>query len=240
MDPNSSGNRKPPDILAAARFRQALEELLTGNDYAEMTSADRWEFAVEIHVLRRFGLSDNDLRLLVLKRFVDHAQEVNGHESDRRTFRSARHDAFNERSCFVLTPLGIAKAHSPSYQAMKPEPFCMPTILPRVTWGVPTWDAPRRVLSYDGQVVKRFTRPATNQERVLSAFEEEGWPPRILDPLAPHLDQAVKRRLGETIRSLNRGQAQPLLHFYGDGTGEGILWKPAFESDTLPMSPVRR
>jgi hypothetical protein len=239
MDPRSSGDRKPPDILADARFRRAFAELQTGIDYAETTTGDRWDFAVEIYVLRRFGLSDNDLRFLVQKKFVEHAHESTTYESDKRAFQSARRVMFDKRTCFVLTPLGIAKAHCPSYQAMPPDPVRVQANLPRTTCGVPAWDPSRRVLSYDGQTVKRFTRSAVNQERILSAFEEEGWPPRVLDPLAPHLAQDIKQRLADTIKSLNRGQANALIHFCGDGTGEGILWKPAVENRIVRIPPFR-
>jgi hypothetical protein len=34
-------------------------------------------------------------------------------------------------------------------------------------------------------VVKEFKLPAPNQETILTAFQEEGWPPRIDDPLPP-------------------------------------------------------
>jgi hypothetical protein len=60
---------------------------------------------------------------------------------------------------------------------------------------------------------------------VLNAFEEEGWPARIDDPLPPHSDQDPKRRLNDTIKCLNRKQVRELLRFHGDGSGEGILWE---------------
>jgi hypothetical protein len=95
------------------------------------------------------------------------------------------------------------------------------------------------VLSYGGQTVKQFRRQAVNQELVLSAFEDEGWPPWILDPLAPHQAQVIKRRLGETIKSLNRGHANSLIHFQGDGTGEGIQWRPLVGAPILSLPRLR-
>jgi hypothetical protein len=67
--------------------------------------------------------------------------------------------------------------------------------------------------------------PAENQERILAAFEEEGWPVHIHDPLPPHSDQDSKRRLHNTINSLNRHQKQPLIRFSGNGSGQGIRWE---------------
>jgi hypothetical protein len=60
---------------------------------------------------------------------------------------------------------------------------------------------------------------------VLCAFEEEGWPARIDDPLPPQQDQDSKRRLSDTIKCLNRKQSHHLIHFRGDGTGEGVVWE---------------
>ena len=37
--------------------------------------------------------------------------------------------------------------------------------------------------------------------------------------------QDPKRRLSDTIKCLNRKQANSLIHFRGDGTGEGIVWE---------------
>jgi hypothetical protein len=95
------------------------------------------------------------------------------------------------------------------------------------TVGVPRphWDALRRELTVGGQIVKRFRVPAPNQEAVLSAFEEEGWPAAILDPLPPQDEQDGKQRLHDTIKSLNRSRLARVIRFSGDGTGEGAFWE---------------
>jgi len=89
----------------------------------------------------------------------------------------------------------------------------------------PHWDSLRRELTLDGQVVKRFRVPAPNQEAVLMAFEEEGWPAMVLDPLSPQDEQDGKQRLHDTIKSLNRSRLARVIHFSGDGTGEGVMWE---------------
>jgi hypothetical protein len=89
----------------------------------------------------------------------------------------------------------------------------------------PHWDALRRELTVDGQIVKRFRLPAANQEAVLLAFEEEGWPAAILDPLPPRDEQDCKQRLHDTIKALNRSRRARIILFRGDGTGEGVLWE---------------
>ncbi len=90
---------------------------------------------------------------------------------------------------------------------------------------VPTWDSERRELRINGIIVKRFKWTAVNQEAVLAAFDEEGWPSRIDDPLRPHPEHDSKRRLSDTIKCLNRKQTNRLIHFRGDGTGEGVVWE---------------
>jgi hypothetical protein len=86
------------------------------------------------------------------------------------------------------------------------------------------WNDSRRELCVGEAIVKRYREPAPNQEAILRAFEEEGWPPRIDDPLPPVNGIDPKRRLKATIHDLNRNQRIPLVHFHGDGTGTGILW----------------
>jgi hypothetical protein len=75
--------------------------------------------------------------------------------------------------------------------------------LPDAERVVPHWDATQRELAVDGQVVKQYHVPARNQERVLAAFQEEGWPDRIDDPLPGRPDHDPKRRLNDTIKKLN-------------------------------------
>ena len=88
----------------------------------------------------------------------------------------------------------------------------------------PHWDASRRELRLGVTILKRFRRPAPNQELILTAFEEQDWPERIDDPL-PHSRQVDPRhRLHETIKSLNQGLKSGVIHFGGDGTGKGVLW----------------
>ena len=73
--------------------------------------------------------------------------------------------------------------------------------------------------------MKWFRVPSPSQEAVLAAFEEEGWPAAIDDPLIPQPAQDSKRRLRATLQSLNRNQQNRLIQFRGDGSGERILWE---------------
>ena len=83
----------------------------------------------------------------------------------------------------------------------------------------------RHELRLGETLVKKFKWRAANQEAILCAFEEEGWPPHIDDPLPPILDKDPKRRLSDAIKCLNRKQLNTLVRFSGDGTGEGVYWE---------------
>ena len=89
----------------------------------------------------------------------------------------------------------------------------------------PTWDCGRQELRLGSQIVKEYRLHSPNQVTILTAFEEDGWPAKIDDPLLPHADMDAKQRLHDTIKSLNRNQKRPLIRFRGDGTGQGIRWE---------------
>lgn len=88
----------------------------------------------------------------------------------------------------------------------------------------PRWDAALRTLLLGEHVIKHFKQPAQNQETVLAAFEDEGWPRRIDDPLRPNPDIVPKVRLRETVKALNDAhRINGLISFEMDGTGEGVV-----------------
>ncbi len=86
----------------------------------------------------------------------------------------------------------------------------------------PRWDADRGELSFNGRACKRYRQPAKNQRRLLDAFEECGWPPRIDDPIPPDAKVDRRDRLADTVRALNKGCK--LIRFELDGTTEGVIW----------------
>lgn len=89
---------------------------------------------------------------------------------------------------------------------------------------VPFWDAMRRQLLVESRVVKWLRQPARMQELVLAAFQEDGWPPRIDDPLPVSKDVDRNARLRDVVRRLNV-QSPKQIVFYRDGTGQGICWR---------------
>lgn len=214
-----------------ARIQPAVRMLLEASEYARRTTRDRWEFAVEIQQLRDLGLSPNDLRFLVRMQLVEHASEVTIAGQDGRQFQPTGDLTFTERSCFVLnSKVRAATDESGQAAAGNGKLLRSPThasvdLDTTINSCRPNWGADSRILSLGDLLVKRFKWHAANQETVLAAFEEEGWPSHIDDPLPPHAEQDSKRRLSDTIKCLNRKQTNQLIHFRGDGTGEGIIWE---------------
>lgn len=96
-----------------------------------------------------------------------------------------------------------------------------PTIRPK-----PRYDKNARILFVGDTIIKRYSRPAIPQETLLSVFEEDGWPPRIDDPLPLKPNTNPKKRLGTTIYSLNAGlNIKSLIKFHSDGKGQGVTWR---------------
>jgi hypothetical protein len=212
---------------SAARLRAGLGKLRRAYDYAGEVEHDPWDFAVEIQDLHGEGLDNSDFRWLVCKGYVEHAVEVRGSAEDRRAFRPSYGLRFCKRSCFVLTPSGAEFAsHTlvPATNGISPGP---PLTAPpaEALRSRPRWDHNRQELSVGQLVVKRFKVPAPNQEMVLAAFEEEGWPARIDDPIPPQGDIDPRRRLHDTINSLNGCHLHALIRFLGDGSGQGVRWE---------------
>ncbi len=209
--------------------RQAMLMLLKAYDYAEEFNVSPWYFAVEICDLRAAGVMNNDLRWLISAFYVEHAQEVEFHAETARQFDSLCGLSFSDRSCFVLTEAGKEYAltfcgereERPKHESLSPGSHR----LFRRKGVAPHWDPERHELSVESCFVKRFKTPAMNQETILMAFEEESWPSRIDDPLPPLPEIDPRRRLHDAIKCLNRHQLHKLVHFRGDGTGEGIVWE---------------
>lgn len=227
------------EIRLAPRLVAALAALLEAVDYVQDLERNVWEFALELPSLRNLKLSNSDLRWLVGKGLVEHAIEITLAADQDRSFRRPSRLLFCKRTCFVLTPSGaelareICGSHMPGLRADDRTSAKLPllSIAAPLESLVPKWDRDRQELTVGPAVIKRFKVPAVNQEMVLAAFEEEGWPPRIDDPLPPHGEQAPKRRLQETIKSLNRNQKRSLLRFLGDGSGQGVRWEFCGQND---------
>ncbi|QDU08672.1 hypothetical protein [Gimesia aquarii] len=208
------------------KFEAAFRLLLDASYYSSTTKRPIWDYAVELSCLQKAGLTYNDLRWLSCQGYLKHAKEVTIQEDDGRDFRPSGNMTFGRRTCFVLTDEGLEFAENLQIpQNASEEAFSRPLDELHRTEIKPIWHDIRRELWFGQSLVKRFKWPAINQEMILMVFHEEGWPTRIDDPLPPKEEVDTKRRLNDTIKSLNRNQAAPLIRFRGDGTGEGIIWE---------------
>ena len=124
----------------------------------------------------------------------------------------------------------LGEAHLAPPVRLSPAAPAPPPAASRSSDELPRWDSDSRVLTLGGRVVKQFRQPAEEQDLILTAFQEEGWPQRISDPLPPKEGIDPKQRLHSTIRRLNRHQKHKLITFHGNGTGDGIGWSPVAET----------
>jgi hypothetical protein len=217
---NSPGlDLTPPLWLALCRLRKA-------HDAARRLERSPWDFAVEIRDLEEAGIDHDDLRTLICRRLAEHALETTRPHGKRRTFRTAASLRLAAESCFVLSDLGLAVSQSTAAptnghtngQSNGHAPPAPPAPL------VPVWDSARRELRLGELVLKRFRQPAKNQEIILAVFQEEGWPPRIDNPISGALDENAAERLHNTIKRLNQ-QMERAIRFCADGTAEGVMWR---------------
>jgi hypothetical protein len=239
--PNQPQNIEETDVRLAPRIQAALAALLDAFEYSQDLKQSIWDFAVEIGCLRRLQLSRADFRWMVGRGLVEYALEFTLAGDLERSFRQQQPLLFCKKTCFVLTPTGAEMARglcrktdsgafANGHTATQPSWPKIPTLMKPA---VPTWDRDRQELRVGPILVKQFKVPAGNQEAILAAFEEERWPPRIDDPLPPHREQSPKRRLQETIKSLNRNRKRAIIRFLGDGSGQGVRWEFCGTDDAL-------
>jgi hypothetical protein len=210
------------DAAILSRLLPALSALGEARTAGKSLALASWEFALEAEQLRRAGLTGTDLRWLICRGYVEHAQELTRRGAGRRFFRRLSHLGIPARCCVVLTAKGgqvfrrLTAGTAAAQHEMRRQTASSSEI--------PHWDARLRQLTWRGSLVKEFRLPAPNQEAILTAFEEEGWPARVDDPLPGTAGLDPKVRLHDAIKGLNHCQLHPLLRFRGDGTGKGVVW----------------
>jgi hypothetical protein len=74
-------------------------------------------------------------------------------------------------------------------------------------------------------VVKRFRKHSPNQELLLQAFDEAGWPAEIDDPLPMTDDIVPEERLRETVKQLQRTVTPRTIRFGVTGGGRRAYWR---------------
>jgi hypothetical protein len=222
------------DSILTPRLQTVLGQLATAREYAICIHADVWDFAVELGGLLNAGAMVADLRWLLAQGYIDLATEITQPGDPVRSFHAVRCLVFTARTCFVLSDEGtrwMDAGAARDVRGVRPGP-CRLLCERFVGEGdaceseLPCWDAAEKVLCLAGRVVKRYCCSSPNQEAVLAAFEEEQWPRRIEDPLRPVEGMDSKRRLRDTIGTLNTKQENRLIRFRAVGTGEHVMWEP--------------
>ncbi len=215
----------------AVKLRSAFAELLQAELYARDTSLPSWQFAIDVEGLLASGLTDNDLRWLVAKGYVEVACEIRrrGLFQSRRFSSRRSSRASPGQRCLILTGDGLAMAE----RLCRANSAENPTRRKRKasSGDLPRWDATARTFWFGPQLIKRFTVPAPNQEAVLAAFEKHVWPGCIPDPLPAADAIDAKRRLHDTINRLNRCHQCGAIRFGGNGIGSGICWRRIADMD---------
>lgn len=220
-------------MAAAALLFQAYR-------YAQDAHIDQWQFSLTADQLSPATVSD--LRWLIARRYARHSEEITTTEDSERRFRPLSSLMLPRNACLILSDEGADfLGKFTDHVRISVKPCSLSEAGPAVPLAdsmdgnsatastslkVPAWNKDLRELRFGTVLVKIFRVPASNQELILSAFEEEGWPSHIDDPL-PETGSDPIRRLQSTIKSLNRHQLSPLISFYGNGHGRTVCWRVA-------------
>lgn len=211
------------DLLAepAITSETTLGVLRAAWDAARSCELDPWEFAVGIGEMWRAGVSETELRSLLARGLAEHANEVTQPKDGARRFQPVKSLALSESACFVITDEGrrLAARHSNGHARRKIASRSERALLK------PFWDAKRRELWLGDVLVKRFTRPAPLQELILAAFQEQGWPAVIDDPLPGKKDANQRLRRWQAAANLNRSQDPLRIRFTADARQQTISWQ---------------
>ncbi len=212
----------------------ALEHLASAKDTAIQCGQLPESFGVDISELQHCGLAGYELKILNDQNLVRkcHVQSINGSNGV-----AAVNPGQTLNWGYVITSFGerVLKyllTFSQETGAASARPS-RPTRLSdhaahKNSNNVPHYNSKTRTLTINGKVARKFRWAASNQEKILMAFQEEGWPTRIDDPLPSDSEICPKRRLHDTIKCLNHGQRCKgtwFVRFRGDGTGQGVLWE---------------
>lgn len=213
-------------------FRQIKEAY----EMSKRFDRNRWDFSIELNQLLDLGAPTHVVRMLVCDGWLEHQREVASDEG--RKFVPESDVVLKTDSCFVLTDKGIAIADKVTESNKK-----IDRTDEAVSAEGPHWNSDLREYWVGEKLIKRFRWRAANQEKVLEAFAQQGWPHRIDDPLPQDEKICPKQRLHDTIKCLNRKHvSEGVVRFRGDGTGRGVLLvfleSDPGDSSTTSAAPV--
>ena len=90
-----------------ASMRPGMLELVVAHEYAQDVRTDPWQFAVEVTHLTAMGLTAEDIRWLVARRYIAVAREVSRFDDPERKFQPIQSVRFGKRACFIVTAAGL-------------------------------------------------------------------------------------------------------------------------------------
>jgi hypothetical protein len=212
----------------ARKWESAWAQLLEAEFYARDLNRPLYEFAVPLATLAETGLTANDLGWLSAKGYVEQPVPAGKPTAlSLRIHRALGTCPSSSQKTVVLTKTGVAFARRVCGRRQGEEGKVLSTDDndESLSQSLPRWDPEGRTLWLGPTLVKHYKVPALNQELVLAAFAEEGWPTFIDDPLPPVSGVDAKHRLHDTIARLNRAQKRRLIRFHGNGNGLAVHWE---------------
>ena len=211
-------------LVIRPELKNALSLLLQAHETAYRLSLPKWEFALEVYSIKEAGLNNNDLRYLICQGMTEHRVEITRRGARQRSFELPPGMSIAARSCFVLADERVELVQKMISDGLTATDSSRPLPKRGLRAAVPFWDFHHRELRVGDILAKRFRQPAKNQEAILNAFQEEGWPPRIDSPIAAAGSTDAQERLQDAVKRLNH-QINPVLRFFSDGKGRGVTWK---------------
>ena len=214
--------------LPLEELRAGLAVLLEAYEWAHNSGLDPWQFSVTLDQIQHVGFSNAHLSWLICRGFLEHLYEFTPPGDKDRLFRDLARLNFRKRSRFILNAAGAAFAGPicRKEDSVKQSAEETHEAAPGNGRGSkPEWDRERLQLTFNGELLMQLTLRARNLLCILDIFQEEGWPPRIDDPIPSTKRGNVKHRLRAAIERLNKNLLFPSIRFSGDGSGESICWK---------------
>ena len=225
--PSSLGDNSASSLIS--HCHNALALLLDAYALAQEGALSVWDFAVEIRYLEASGMTPSQLRWLLKQGYLEQGKESTKANSRKRSFTKVTSLSLPRTACFVLTSPGAAFVRgvlrNPSANGVATPNGHFGVSLKALRVDIPHWDATCKRLNWGTELLKEFRKPAPNQTLILDAFEEQRWLARMDDPLPPEPGLDPKRRLGDTIKNLNRNIGRRLLSFHVTDSGCAVCWK---------------
>jgi hypothetical protein len=174
------------------------------------------------------GVPEQILLWMLYQHHIEHFQKIGPRTSARSEPQPVLSLRLQPTSSFALTDVGWAFADRFLSDILVPaEEGAFAEAWDQLLLGllVPRYDTDHRLFTWGAYVLKQFRQPSPNQELILCAAEELGWPAWFDDPLPRRAGLRPKTRLHDTIKDLNRWQRPCLVHFKGNGDGSRLGWE---------------